>query len=82
VHIHLLILGAVVFEKVTLAQSVGRAMAQAVSRRTLSAEVLVRFQVSGIYDGQSGSEIGFSPSYSVSLSISFHRGPIYSYNLG
>jgi hypothetical protein len=41
----------------------GRAIAQAVSRLLLAAEVLLRSQDSlcGICDGQSGSDIGFSP---------------------
>jgi hypothetical protein len=42
-------------------------MAQAVSRRPLTAEARVRAQVSarGIYSGQSGTGTGFSPSSSV-----------------
>jgi hypothetical protein len=42
-------------------------MAQSVSCRPLTAEIRVRDQVSpyGIYDRQSGSMTGFSPSYSV-----------------
>jgi hypothetical protein len=45
----------------------GRAKAQAVSRRPLTAEAWVRAPVSlcGICDGQSGTGTGFSPSYSV-----------------
>jgi hypothetical protein len=45
----------------------GRAMAQAVSRRPLTAEARVRSRVSprGIYGGQSGTGTGFSPSTSV-----------------
>ena len=46
---------------------VGRAMAEAVSRRPLTAEARVRSRVSpcGIYGGRSGTETGFSPSTSV-----------------
>jgi hypothetical protein len=42
-------------------------MAQAVSRRSLAAEVRVRSRVGpcGISDGQSGTGTGFSPSTSV-----------------
>jgi hypothetical protein len=42
-------------------------MAQVVSRRPLTAKGRVRTRVNpcGIYDGQSGSGIGFSPSSSV-----------------
>jgi hypothetical protein len=45
----------------------GRAMAQAVSRRPLTAEARVRSRVSPceIYGGQSGTGSGFSPSTSV-----------------
>jgi hypothetical protein len=45
----------------------GRAMAQAVSRRPLTAEARVRFRVSscGICGGQSGTGTGFSPNTSV-----------------
>jgi hypothetical protein len=45
----------------------GRAMAQAVSRRSLTAEGWVRSRVSpcGICDGQSGTGTSFSPSTSV-----------------
>jgi hypothetical protein len=45
----------------------GRAMAQAVSGCHLIAKARVRARVSlcGIYCGQSGTEIGFSPSSSV-----------------
>jgi hypothetical protein len=47
--------------------TVGRAMAEAVSRRPLTAEDRVRAQVNpcGIYGGQSGTGTGFSPSFSV-----------------
>jgi hypothetical protein len=54
----------------------GRAMAQAVSRRYLTAEAGVRSQVGpcGICRGQSGTGTSFTPRTSVfSLSISFHR---------
>jgi hypothetical protein len=45
----------------------GRAVAQAVSRRSLTAEARVRSQVSscGICSGQSDTRTGFSPSISV-----------------
>jgi hypothetical protein len=45
----------------------GRAMAQVVSRRPLTAEARVRARVNpcGICGGQSGTGIGFSPSSSV-----------------
>jgi hypothetical protein len=48
-------------------KGLGRAMAQAVSRRHLTAEARVRFRVSlcGICGGQSGTETGFSPGTSV-----------------
>jgi hypothetical protein len=47
--------------------TMGRAMAQAVSRRPLTAEAWVRSQVSpcGICGGQRGTGTGFSPSTSV-----------------
>jgi hypothetical protein len=53
-------------------------MAQAVSRRPLTAESRARARVNpcGICGGQIGTRIGFSPSSSVfpfPLSISFHR---------
>jgi hypothetical protein len=49
----------------------GRAMAQVVSGRTLTADARVRARVNpcGICGGQSGTGTGFSPSSSVSLSI-------------
>jgi hypothetical protein len=52
---------------------VGRAMAQAVSRRPLTAEARVRSQVNpcGICGGQSGTGTGFSPSTSL-LPCQFH----------
>jgi len=45
----------------------GRAMAQAISRRPLTAEARVRVRVKpcGVCGGKSGTEIGFSPSSSV-----------------
>jgi hypothetical protein len=45
----------------------GRAMAQAVSNRLLTAEARFRSQVSpcGVFGGQSGTGTGFSPSASV-----------------
>jgi hypothetical protein len=63
-------------EDTCLTLSGGRAMAQAVSRRPLTAEARVRSQFSpcGICSGQSGTGTGFSPEYfSFPLSISFHR---------
>jgi hypothetical protein len=59
---------------------VGRAMAQAVSRRPITEKVRVRAQVSpcGICGGQSGSETAFFSEYfSFSLPILFHRGSPY-----
>jgi hypothetical protein len=57
----------------------GRAMAQAVSRRPLTAEVRVRCRVSpcGICGGQSGIGTGFSQSTSV-FPCKFHstRAPL------
>jgi hypothetical protein len=52
----------------------GRAMAQAVSRRPLTAETRVRSRVSSceICGGQSGTGTGFSPSCRFPLPISFH----------
>jgi hypothetical protein len=52
---------------VSLNRCVGRAMAQTVSRRPLTAEAQVRCQVGqcGICGGQSGTGTGFSPSTSV-----------------
>jgi hypothetical protein len=51
--------------KVTVCE--GRAMAQAVSRRPLTAEARVRSSISprGIYGGQSGTGTDFCPSTSV-----------------
>jgi hypothetical protein len=52
---------------------IGHAMAQAVSRRPLTAEARVRSRVSpcGICGGQSGTRTGFPPSTSV-FSCQFH----------
>ena len=52
----------------------GRAMAQAVSRRPLTAEARFRSRVSpcGFCGGQSGAGTGFSPSTPFPLPISFH----------
>jgi hypothetical protein len=56
----------------------GRTVAQAVSRRPLTAEARVR--PCGICGGQSGTRTGFSPTYSVfTLLILFHRGSSFSY---
>jgi hypothetical protein len=55
---------------------IGRAMAQAVSRRPLTAEAWVRSRVSPcrICGGQNGTGTGFPPDYfCFPLSISFHR---------
>jgi hypothetical protein len=63
----------------------GRAMAQVVSRRPLTAEARVRDRVNpyGICGGQSGTGTGFSPSSSVSpVNISFHCRSPNSYHLG
>jgi hypothetical protein len=62
------------FQNITLflckasVKSKGSVMAQAVSRRPLTAEARLRFRVSpcGIYGGQNGTETGCSPSTSVS----------------
>jgi hypothetical protein len=54
----------------------GRAMAQAVSRRPVTAEARVRSRVSPcrICGGQSGTGTGFFPEYfGCPLSVSFHR---------
>jgi hypothetical protein len=54
----------------------GRAMAQAVSRRPLTAEAWVqsRFSPCGVCGGQSGTGTGFPPeNFGFPLSISFHR---------
>jgi hypothetical protein len=51
--------------------AIGCAMAQAVSRRTLTKEA--RVSPCSIYGGQSGTVAGFSPSYSV-FPASFHHG--------
>jgi uncharacterized membrane protein len=59
-----------------LTHIVGRAIAQAVSRRPPTSEARVRSQVSqrGICGGQSGTGTGFPPDYfGFPLSISFHR---------
>jgi hypothetical protein len=54
---------------ITVRHAKGRAMAQAVSRRPLTAEARVRSRVSpcGICGGQSGTGTGFSPSTLVFL---------------
>jgi hypothetical protein len=51
----------------TKTEATGRAMAQVVSRRPLTAEARVRARVNsyGICGGQSGTGTGFSPSSSV-----------------
>jgi hypothetical protein len=51
----------------------GRAMAQVVSRRPLTAEAQVRARVNpcGIFGGQSGTGTGFSPS-SLVFSCQYH----------
>jgi hypothetical protein len=58
-------------------------MAQAVSRRSVTAEARVHARGSSceFCGGQSGTGIGFSQNSSVSLSISFHRGPPYSHHV-
>jgi hypothetical protein len=62
----------------------GRAMAQAVSRRSLTVEARVRARVNpcGICGGQSGTGTGFLRVLWFSLSISFHRLSPNSYHLG
>jgi hypothetical protein len=54
---------------VTVLYNLGRAMAQVVSRRPLTADARVRARVNpcGIFGGQCGTGTGFSPSYSVFL---------------
>jgi hypothetical protein len=62
----------------------GRAMAQAVSRRPLTAEVRVHARVNPceICGGQSGTGTGFlSEFFGFPLSVSFHRRCPYSYHL-
>jgi hypothetical protein len=56
-------------------EDIGRAMAQAVSRRPVTAEAWVGSRVGpcGICGGQSGTGTGFPRVLRVSLSISFHR---------
>jgi hypothetical protein len=57
-------------------KNAGRAMAQAVSRRPLTAEVRFRSRVSpcGICVGRCGTGTGFSSEYfGFPLSITFHR---------
>jgi hypothetical protein len=63
----------------------GRAMAQVVSRRPLTAEARVRARAnpSGICGGQSGTGTGFfSEFFGFPLSISIHRRSPNSYHLG
>jgi hypothetical protein len=62
----------------------GRAMAQAVSRRAVTAEAWVRARVNpcGICGGQSGTGDRFFSESSSPLSISFHRRSPNSYHLG
>jgi hypothetical protein len=50
------------FLRDVLTQTIGRAMAQAVSRRPPTAEARVRSRLCGICGGQSGTGTGFSPS--------------------
>jgi hypothetical protein len=59
----------------------GRAMAQAVSRRPVATDVQVRARISprGIYGRQSDTVTFFYEFFGFFLSISFHRGPPYSY---
>jgi hypothetical protein len=60
-------------------------MDEVVSRRPLNAEARVRARVNPFWicGGQSGTGIGFSPSYSVSpVNISLHRRTQNSYHLG
>jgi hypothetical protein len=54
-------------KSIILTTTYGRAMAQAVSRRPLTAKARVRSRVNPckIYGGQSGTETGFFPSTSV-----------------
>jgi hypothetical protein len=60
---------------------VGRAMAQVVSHRPLTAEA--RVNPRGICGGQSGTGTDFSPSSSVfPVNISLHRRSPNSYHLG
>jgi len=61
--------------------TVGRAMAQAVRRWPLTSEARIRAQVSPcrICGGHIGTGTEFSPEFFGSLlSVSFHRGPLYS----
>jgi hypothetical protein len=69
----------------SLIRGLGRAMAQVVSRRPLTAEARVHARVNpcGIYGGQSGTGTGFSQSSSFfPQSISFHHRSPNSYHLG